>query len=406
MWVLLSVISLQAQEQYPIDFEKASKQLDSLLEASEASRLFRSGYVYITHKGKPVYSNGNGWANRDLQEPFTADTRHCIGSVGKAFTAAAVLLLHQRGVLKIHDPINKHLPELEGVDGITIDHLVRHTSGITAATWNIRKLVKVSDTDTVTYEDLVNYFNDLKEKKRRRFSINEEEVYSNFCYRLLGQIVERNTEKGFRDFLAEELFEPLGMSSAVTVDRIYLEPKPGFSYPYLLDKKYEKELPYSYLKNRADYVLPSTLTSSWGVYASAKDLVKIEKLWDSNVIFDSTSLRELRKIKKLENGASGSYSYGFIIGHSKGFSNFFQMSGRLPGYLTMVSYFYNLDLTVVVFANEESLKNRQYPNFKRNLWNFIAGVQNILVKNKQVNIGETGPHRIIIEDTEEESSKP
>src|SRR2546426_4587928 len=78
-----------------------------------------------------MMARGYGWANLELGVPASDSTMYQSGSVGKQFTSALVLMLVEQGRLRLDDPIVRHLPEgKQRWRGITVRHLLTHTSGI------------------------------------------------------------------------------------------------------------------------------------------------------------------------------------------------------------------------------------------------------------------------------------
>src|SRR5579863_7553581 len=85
----------------------------------------------VARNGKMLHSAGYGFANLEWQIPATDATIFQTASIGKQFTAALILLLSERGLLHIDDPIGPHLPPAPAAwSRITFRHLLSHTSGI------------------------------------------------------------------------------------------------------------------------------------------------------------------------------------------------------------------------------------------------------------------------------------
>ena len=89
------------------------------------------GAVLVARGGDVILNKGYGSANLEWDIPNTPATKFRLGSITKQFTAAAILLLAERGKLTLDDPIKKHVPDAPAAwDAITIFHLLTHTSGI------------------------------------------------------------------------------------------------------------------------------------------------------------------------------------------------------------------------------------------------------------------------------------
>ena len=93
------------------------------------------GTVLVAQDGKVLLDKGYGFANLEWDVPNTPTTKFRLGSLTKQFTAASILLLEERGKLKIEDPVKKYMPDAPAAwDKITIFHLLTHTSGIPSFT--------------------------------------------------------------------------------------------------------------------------------------------------------------------------------------------------------------------------------------------------------------------------------
>jgi len=88
-----------------------------------------NGSILVAVNGKMMYTNGFGESNFDTHAKFTPTTISCLASVSKQFTAMAIMMLAEKNKIKYDDPVSKYIPELSKyTDGITIKHLLTHTS--------------------------------------------------------------------------------------------------------------------------------------------------------------------------------------------------------------------------------------------------------------------------------------
>ena len=93
------------------------------------------GTVLVDRDGKAILDKGYGSADLEWNIPNAPDTRFRLGSITKQFTAASILLLEERGKLKVEDPISKYMPDPPAAwKNITFVHLLSHTSGIPSFT--------------------------------------------------------------------------------------------------------------------------------------------------------------------------------------------------------------------------------------------------------------------------------
>ncbi|HEY0809068.1 MAG TPA: serine hydrolase domain-containing protein, partial [Longimicrobiales bacterium] len=163
----------------------------------------------IGQDGKVLYERGYGMANLEYDVPLTANSIEEIGSVSKQFTAASILLLAQRGVLSLDDDMRKWLPEVPDFgDKITLRMMLNHTSGLRDQ-WGLLGLMNSPPGSAIHTPDLVL---DLVTRQRElNFKPNDQYLYSNTNYTLLGIIVKRASGKSLAQFSKENIFEPLGM---------------------------------------------------------------------------------------------------------------------------------------------------------------------------------------------------
>jgi CubicO group peptidase (beta-lactamase class C family) len=164
------------------------------------------GAVLVAKDGRKLIDKGYGSANLDWKVPNSPTTKFRLGSVTKQFTAACILLLEERGKLRIEDPIKSYLPGTPVAwDQVTIFNLLTHTSGIPNLTGFPD--YKTAKTMPTTPEKLVGRLVD----KPLDFRPGTSWSYSNSNYVLLGYLIERISGESYSDFLQKNIFIPLGM---------------------------------------------------------------------------------------------------------------------------------------------------------------------------------------------------
>src|SRR5436305_8019244 len=160
----------------------------------------------VVKDGQVVLRKGYGMANLELGVPAAPEDVFEIGSVTKQFTAAAILLLQERGLLRVEDEITKHLPDYPTHgERITIENLLSHTSGIPSYTSLPEWFPRVRE--DMSPAALIALFKDkpLDFKPGTRWS------YSNSGYIVLGALIEKVSGKSYERFLTEELLQKLGL---------------------------------------------------------------------------------------------------------------------------------------------------------------------------------------------------
>ncbi|WP_066224730.1 serine hydrolase domain-containing protein [Formosa haliotis] len=110
--------------------QSLEKKLDSVVQL-ELKQAQPGASILVTKNNEKLYQKAFGMADMELGVPLTPNMKFCIGSLTKQFTAVAILLLEQEGLLSTQDPISKFIPELSSnYPNVKIHHLLNHTSGI------------------------------------------------------------------------------------------------------------------------------------------------------------------------------------------------------------------------------------------------------------------------------------
>src|SRR5687768_14650256 len=110
-------------------FAQETARMDAVVQSFASNGTF-SGAVLIARGSDVVFTKGYGLAHAERKVANSPATRFRVASITKQFTAAAILLLAERGRLTLDDPVKKHLPDAPASwDGMTIFHLLSHTAG-------------------------------------------------------------------------------------------------------------------------------------------------------------------------------------------------------------------------------------------------------------------------------------
>ena len=155
------------------------------------------GVVRVDLHGQPLLRAGVGYADPTRKIAYTADTQVEMGSIGKSFTALAILKLQDQGRLRLDDPIGKVIPDVPADKaGITIRHLLTHTAGLGPGRNDAR-------TDRQAFERAALTAPLLSPPGQRH-------AYSNIGFGLAADIVERVSGRSYEDFLIAEILTPGG----------------------------------------------------------------------------------------------------------------------------------------------------------------------------------------------------
>lgn len=165
-----------------------------------------SGAASIAVGGKPLIAVHHGLADEAKGAAIAPDTRFCIGSMGKLFTAVAIMRLVEQGRLSLSDPLIKHLPDYANrglAQTVTIEHLLTHTGG-TGDIFGAPYDPAVHRTVT----DIVRLYG----ARDPAFAPGARWGYSNFGFVLLGAVIEAVEQRLYEAVFAETIFAPAGMA--------------------------------------------------------------------------------------------------------------------------------------------------------------------------------------------------
>lgn len=199
--------------------------------------------VAAARDGEPIYERGFGYRDAQRGLLVTAGTVFGVASVAKSFTALAIMLLEERGVLSVADPVQKWLPEfaLPHLDdaghavAITLHHLLTHTSGLPRepGVVHVRAGAVQRDPDTragridlpflppdiLDLTPVTTHAELLALLPRQDFRLlaapGERYRYSSEGYALLGAVVERASARSLPAFVREHVLAPLGLTRTV-----------------------------------------------------------------------------------------------------------------------------------------------------------------------------------------------
>jgi CubicO group peptidase (beta-lactamase class C family) len=286
------------------------------------------GSVLVAQDGKVLLDKGYGFANLEWDIPNTPTTKFRLGSLTKQFTAASILLLEERGKLKVEDPVKKYIPDAPSAwDKITIFHVLTHTSGIPSFTGFPD--YESRESHAMTPEKLVEWFRD----KPLEFEPGTKWNYSNSGYVLLGYLVEKISGQTYSDFLQQNIFTPLGMkdsgydsNSAIIAHRA-AGYAPGKSGPV-----------------NAGFVHMSIPFSAGALYSTTEDLLRWEQgLFGGKVLKAESHAKMTTPFKQY-------YAFGLGVSTNNGHKTIWH-NGGIEGFNTALAYYPDDKLVVAVLAN-------------------------------------------------------
>ena len=234
--------------------------MDQVIRASADADQF-SGAVLVAREGEVLLDQGYGFANREWRVPNDGDTKFRLGSLTKQFTAVAVMLLSERGLVDLDAPVNTWLPDAPAAwDRVTLRHLLTHTAGV--PNFTAFEDYQALKAQPASIASLIARFSD----RPLDFQPGEGWAYSNSGYILLTAIIEAASGETYADFVAANLFQPLGMTDS------------GYdSHDAILPRRASGYTPTQSGVANADYVDMTIPQGAGALYSTSHDLLKWEQ---------------------------------------------------------------------------------------------------------------------------------
>ena len=251
-----------------------------------------------------VHRGAYGMANLDHDVRLTPSSVFHVASVSKQFTAAAILLLAADGKLSLEDDVRKFVPELPDFkERITLRQLAHHTSGIRDQ-WDLLGLAGWRySRDLISDDDVLQM---LAKQKDLNFPPGERHLYSNSGYTLLAVVVSRASGKTFREFTAERMFKPLGMTNTFFRNNF---------------NEVVKSQAYGYSRDAAGFRLSVTNFDTAGatsLMTTVEDMAKWHANFDSGAVGGQAMLGGLLTRGVLNDKRSIDYAFGITHGTYRG----------------------------------------------------------------------------------------
>jgi CubicO group peptidase (beta-lactamase class C family) len=289
--------------------------------------------IGVSQNGRTVLARAYGEANLEHDIPNTPETVFEAGSVSKQFTAAAIVLLAQRGKLSLDDDVRRYIPEVPDYGTpITLRHLLNHTSGL--RDWG--SVVQLAGWPRGTRIHTHAHALDVISRQRAlNFTPGAEYSYSNTGYNLLAMVVDRVSGMSFGEFSKRELFQPLGMTKTEWRDDFTRTVKGRSSAYVQRDSAWHLEMPFE------------NVHGNGGLLTTVGDLLRWNQALDAGTI---PGLDTMETQGVLNNGRRSDYALGLTIGEFRGHREV-SHSGATAGYRAYLARYPEAGLSVALLCN-------------------------------------------------------
>ncbi len=312
-----------------------TKPIDTFLRQQMQRQKIPGLAVGIFQDGKTLYEGTHGLANIEHNAPVSPETVFQSGSLGKMFTAVAVMLLVDEGKVKLDETVRTYLPGLpQSWRQVTVRRLLNHTAGVPNVSFDLQK-------DYSDAEMLAAYA-----AEDPKYPAGSRWEYSNGGYVLLGLLVNKVTGKHFGELLQARVFQPLGMNSARVISERDIVTNRASGY----------DLTETGLKNQT-WVSPSlNATGDGALYLSLEDYRKWFNAVGQRAILSPASWQAMLSPARLNNGDIYPYGFGMDMGRQAAGQTVVGHSGGWQGFGTEFSYYPRDRVGIVVLANSSSAR--------------------------------------------------
>jgi CubicO group peptidase (beta-lactamase class C family) len=323
-----------------------------------------SGVLLIADKGKPVYQKAFGYKNFETKVPMTTNAIFELASVSKQFTAMTIMMLAEADKLNYDDSIDKYIPGLPYA-GITIRHLLNHTSGlpdyqdVMDKHWDKSKVA--GNADNIAY--LIKYH------PPKLFAPGAKYTYSNTGYMLLASIAEKASGIDFIEFCRTRIFKPLDMSHTDIRTQAEKSRLTDMAWGHL------------YVPEKGRYVRADSFPQfNYGIWLGnrkgpgrissvADDLLTWDRALYTDKVISQKALNEAFTVAKLNDGSLSPYGFGWELEQHPKLGKVVRHSGDNPGYKTQIIRYIDADKTVIFLCNND---HKKQPELLKSIETLVA----------------------------------
>ncbi len=335
----------------------SSKKIDSLMADALVKFKVAGVSVAIVKDGKVIHSKGYGVADFNTKKPVNETTNFQIASNTKAFTTTALAILEEEGRLKWTDKVKDHIPEFKMyndyvTENFNIQDLLTHRSGLGLG---VGDLMFFPDGSNFTIKDVVTSFQHFKPTSAFRTQFD----YDNLLYIVAGEVIARASGMSYELFVQKRIVEPLQMIN--TFVGSLLKDKNNLAAPHSSESGTIKTI------DAYDIGMGS---AAGGIYSNVADISKwmIVRLNKGKYGTDlKTSLFSLKNHNEMwrihtvletnpnprYNSHFNGYGLGWDLSDVKGNLKV-SHTGGLPGMLSIVTMYPDLNLGIVILTNTEN----------------------------------------------------
>lgn len=342
---------------------------------------------FVGRKDDIVTYGAIGLSNIEPKKKLEVEDIFPTASVSQNFSAAAALLLEERGKIKLTDTISKHFPKDSGywgkskmpdwADKITIHHLLSHSHGLP-------ELYKYFIRRAKRFPSTISVFLPMLAEKKLDFEPGEKAVHSNTGYLLLEVILEKAAGKPLEVFYQEEFFDKLGMKNtfAVIPSRTKSAPNKRLSETKLPEKynattRIEEPEKIILRILNPNHTPPGPVQVDVGIYTNVKDLNIWQQALHNGKVITQESYEKMIK-PYFANDSDGEeivshFGYGIKIARNAGKVKFYHQEADFEGIRAEIAYVPSVNVSVSMLSNIhlEEIAKRKYKSEESKIYDIV-----------------------------------
>jgi CubicO group peptidase (beta-lactamase class C family) len=302
----------------------------------------------VVYRNEVLWQGGSGYADLERKAPALPTTLYSICSISKLFTSIAVLQLRDKGLLRLDDPVEKHLPWFTikrtnpEAGPITVEGLLTHASGLpreaaypywSGPSWEFP-----------THEQIVAALS----SQETLYPPERYFQYSNLGLTLAGEIVAARSGQPYAEYVQTKILDPLGLKDThpeMPAGERGRRLATGYG-PWQREGD-RRPLPFFSVKG---------ITPAAGYTSTAADLARFAS-WQLDLLerggttpLAASTLREMQRVHFVDPGWETTWGLGFSIARADG-KTFIGHGGSCPGYETQVLIQPEEKIGVVAMSN-------------------------------------------------------
>lgn len=335
----------------------SSQKVDSLMEDALIKFKVAGASIAIVKDGKVIHLKGYGVQDIKTKKPVNENTNFQIASNTKAFTTTALAILEEEGKLKWTDKVKDHIPEFKMynnyvTENFNIQDLLTHRSGLALG---VGDLMFFPDGSNFTVKDVVNNFQYFEPTSAFRTQFD----YDNLLYIVAGEVIARASGISYELFVQKRIIEPLQMKN--TCVGSLLKDKSNLAAPHSSESGTIKTIDaydigmgsaaggiYSNVADMAKWIIMHLNKGKYGndLKQSLFSLKNHNEMWRIHTVIETNS-------DPRYNSHFSGYGLGWALSDVKG-NLMVTHTGGLPGMLSIVTMYPDLNLGIVILTNTEN----------------------------------------------------